>query len=142
MALKVYEPDRVVITLGTILMSGFADGTFVTIDNNEDAFTLQMGTDGDGTRSKSNNQSATISVSLMQSSDTNILMSALHNTDINTPGGDGIVPLLIKDLEGTTLYTAEKAWIKKAPSAEFAREATAREWTIETDKLVRVDGGN
>lgn len=141
MSLKVYEPDQIVITLGTIILSGYADGTFISIDNNEDAFTLQMGTDGEGTRSKSNNQSATITFSLMQSSSVNALLSALHNTDINTAGGDGIVPLLVKDLQGNDLYTAEKAWIRKAPAVEYAREATVREWTVETEKLVRVDGG-
>lgn len=142
MPAKVYNPKEVTIIFGPVIVTGFADGTFLSVDFNEDAFTLQVGTDGEGTRSKSNNDSATIAFTLMQSSDSNDLLSALHNIDKNTPSGDGIVPLLIKDLQGSSLYTAETAWIRKAPTSEFAREAGPREWTIETDKLVAFVGSN
>jgi hypothetical protein len=142
MAAKVYDAKSVIITFGPILVSGFADGTFVSVDQNEDSFTLQMGTDGEGTRSKSNNKSHTITFTLMQSSDSNDLLSAQHNLDLATPNGDGIGPLFVKDLLGRATYLAETAWIRKPPTAEFGREAGPREWTLETDNLVRLDGGN
>lgn len=142
MSAKVYNPKEVVIVFGPIIVTGFADGTFLSVDFNEDAYSLQVGTDGEGTRSRTNNESATVTFTTMQSSDTNDLLSALHQVDKNTPGGDGIVPLLIKDLQGSSLYAAETAWIKKAPTSEFGREAGPREWTIETDKLVAFIGSN
>lgn len=139
---KPYDAKQVLITLGAIPISGFADGSFVKIENNEDAFTLQIGTDGEGTRSRTNNDSATVTFTLMQSSLSNDLLSALHNLDKTLPGGGGIVPLLIKDLSGRSLYLAQTAWIKKRPSAEFGREAGPREWVVETDKLIPFDAGN
>ncbi len=142
MPAKVYNPKDITIIFGPIIVSGFADGTFLSIDFNEDAYSLQVGTDGEGTRSKTNNKSATITFTLMQSSDTNDLLSALHQTDISTSGGDGIVPFLVKDLQGTSLYVAETAWIRKAPTSEFGREAGPREWAIETDNLVAFIGSN
>lgn len=142
MALRVYDPKLVIITLGSIPMSGFADGTFLNVDYNEDAFSLQVGSDGEGTRTRSNNNSARVSISLMQSSASNDLLSALHELDKAAPGGIGAVPLLIKDLSGRSLFVAEKAWIVKAPAAEFGREAAAREWVIETDDLKAFHGGN
>jgi len=142
MPAKVYDPKSVVIVFGPVLVTGFADGTFLSVDFNEDAFSLQMGTDGEGTRSKTNNESATITFTLMQSSQANTLLSALHGLDLLSPSGDGIVPLLIKDLNGDSLYSAETAWIRKRPTSEFGREAGPREWTIETDNLAAVVGGN
>jgi hypothetical protein len=142
MPVKVYNPKDVVIILGSIIVTGFADATFLSVDFNEDSFTLQVGVDGEGTRSKSNNRSATATFTTMQSSDANDLLSALHALDINSGGGDGIVPMLIKDLQGTSLYAAETAWIRKQPTSEFAREAGPREWVIETDDLDALVGSN
>lgn len=142
MPAKVYNPKEVVIIFGPIIVTGFADGTFLSVEFNEDAFTLQVGTDGEGTRSKSNNESGRATFTLMQSSDSNDLLSALHGVDKSTPSGDGIVPLLIKDLQGTSLHSAETAWIVKGPTNEYGREAGPREWVIETDNLVSVTGSN
>lgn len=142
MSLKQYDPKNVLITLGAIPVDGFADGEFVKIENNEDAFTLQVGTDGEATRSRSNNNAAKITITLMQSSLSNDLLSSLHNLDKAVPGGIGCVPLLIKDLLGRSLYAAATAWIAKRPSASFAREAGPREWVIETNELIPFDGGN
>lgn len=139
--LKVYDPSEVLIQFGAITMEGYADGTFVTVDDDEDAYSLQVGTDGEAVRSKSNNRSGTITLTLLQSSQANTLLSAQHNLDRLSSGGVGIAPLLIKDNNGLAIYTAETCWIQKRPSAEFAREATAREWVLRTNNLVSVDGG-
>jgi hypothetical protein len=141
-ATKVYDPASVLMSFAGIPIRGFADGTMVNIEFNEDAFSLQMGTDGEGTRSKTNNRSAKVTISLMQSSDTNDLLSGVHTLDLNSPGGDGVGPLLIKDGQGRSLFLAEKAWIMKSPGAEYGREATAREWVFEMSELIAVYGGN
>lgn len=138
--MRTYDPGQVAIIAGPFNVQGFADGTFVTVEKDEDAFTLQMGTDGEGTRSKSNNDSGTITISLMQSSPSNADLSSLHQADLLN--GGGIFPLMIKDGSGNSLYSAEQAFIAKFPSAEFGREAGPREWVIKTDKLIVFEGGN
>lgn len=141
--LKIYGPDEVSIIFNGILVNeGLADGTFVKIEQDEDSFSLTVGTDGEATRSKTNNRSHTITFTVMQSSDCNDLLSAMHTLDINTPGGAGVGPLLIKDGSGSSIYVAEKSWIQKPPAAEFGREAGPREWTIRTNNLIRLDGSN
>jgi hypothetical protein len=142
MALRQYDPAKVLITLGNDLLSGYADGTFLNVEQNEDSYTLQMGTDGEGTRTRTNNESARITVTLMQSSASNDVLSALHELDKAIGFGAGCVPLLIKDFSGRSIFSAEKAWIVKPPSSEFGREATGREWMIETDKLIGFTAGN
>lgn len=144
MTLRNYDPAQVAIVWGPVgPISGFADGSFVTVEQNEDSFALSIGTDGEGTRAKSNNRSGTVTVVLAQSSPINLLLSAQHNIDINTPAGDAIGPLLIADRSGTSIYEAENAWIRKPPAAEFGRDGAAtREWVFETEELVQLHGGN
>lgn len=140
--LKVYDPSEVLVQFGAITVEGYADGTFVVIEDDEDAYSMQVGTDGEAVRSKSNNRGATITITLLQSSSSNDLLSAQHNLDRLSSGGKGIAPLLIKDNNGLAIYTAETAWIQKRPSAEFAREATSREWVLRTNNLIPIDAGN
>lgn len=142
MTLRTYDPNEVSIIFGGIVVEGFADGTFLSVESNEDAFSLQVGTDGEGTRSRTSNKSGRATFTLMQSSASNQALSALHNLDISTPAGDGIVPLLIKDNSGTSLYAAEKAWIVRQPTSGFGREAESREWIVETDLMIHTIGGN
>ena len=142
MTMHTYSADEVIVTWGEIIFSGFADGTFVTVEQNEDSFALMVGADGDACRSKSNNRSGRMTATLLQSSGTNDLLSAAHNIDIQSPSGDGIKTLLVKDNTGRTLHTAENAWIVKPATTSFARETENREWTLETDNLQSFVGGN
>lgn len=140
---KVYDADQVVMVfMGIPISSGYADGEFLTIEQEAQDFETKVGTDGEVTRSKTNNRHAIIKVKLMQSSDGNEALSAINNVDIAASGGLGIGPMLIKDLQGTTLYTAAKCWIARPPDVSFDRTATAREWTLECAQLLRLDGGN
>jgi hypothetical protein len=131
------------IIAGGVPISGFADGTFLSVENNEDAYSLQVGTDGEAPRSRTNNNSARFTITLQQGSLGNAILSGLHTADKLAPGGVGCFPVLVKDLGGTSLYACEKAWIVKRPGAEFGRESGSREWIIETDNLaIAIDGGN
>ncbi len=143
MALHQYDAKQVIVIIGVVPVSGYADGSFVSVENNEDAYTLLVGTDGEATRSRTNNNSSRITLTLQQGSLSNALLSGLHEIDKNSISGAGCFPVLIKDLQGTSMYAAEKAWIVKRPTAEFGREAGSREWIIETDNLaLAIDGGN
>jgi hypothetical protein len=141
--LKIYDADQVTVILASIpIDSGYADGEFLSIEQDTDDFTDVVGTDGEVTRSKTNDRRATITLTLMQSSGGNAVLSALNNLDVNTPGGAGVGTLLVRDKQGTSLYAASKCWIAKPPTATFGREAGSREWKIRCADLKRLDGGN
>lgn len=142
MAVKTYDPSHVAIWFGTIQIQGFAEDAAISIEHDEDDWSLAIGVDGEGTRSKTSNASATITVSLMQSSDTNALLSAHRELDRLTPGGIGGLPFIVRDRSGSSLYTAETAWVQRAPTAEFSRESTTREWVFRTDNLIALHAGN
>lgn len=140
--LTTYAGDEVLFVFGPVIASGYGPDTFVTVERNEDAFTLQVGADGESTRSKSNNRSATITLTLLQGSAANAQLSAIHALDQATPAGDGVLPLLVKDNSGNSLHLAEKAWIRKAPASAYGRESDVREWVFETANLVDAPAGN
>lgn len=133
MAIKTYDVKKLSIIVGTRPMTGLADGTVVTVRRNEDAFTTQIGADGEGVRSKTNNRSGQIELSLQQGSDDNAFLSEIAIADELANGG--VVPILVKDNLGNSLYAAESAWIKKVPDSEFARETGTRTWVFETAQL-------
>lgn len=142
MGVKNYDPAGMVIVFAGIPITGFADGTYVSVEQNEDSYSLVVGADGEGCRSKTNNRSGRITLTLLQSSAVNDLLSALHNVDINSPLGDGIGPFLMKDITGTTVVAAEKAWIVRQATSTYSRDPESREWIIESDYLVQNVGGN
>lgn len=137
MALHIYDPKDVVLIHDGTQVSGFADGTFVTVEFNEDFYTLQMGTDGDGTRSKSNNFSGRFTFTLMQSSLSNDDLLVKMNADLNADTSKSTsVTIPSQGRDGKALvFSAEGSWIVKYPNSELGREATSREWIIETNEL-------
>ncbi len=140
--LKEYNPSEIAMSFAGIPIAGYADGEFVVIEAESDDFTDVVGTDGDVARARTNDRRGTVTFKLMQTSDTNALLSALRSADLLAPNGAGVGALEVRDLQGTTLLSAAEAWIKKMPQTAFDREIGAREWVIRCAVLEGVVGGN
>ena len=140
--MKIYDADQVSITFGGVLIeSGYADGQFLSIEWDNPQFSDVAGTDGEVTRSKSNDRRATITVSLMQTSDGNAQLAAIAARDRLEPNGAGVAALQVNDRNGNSLYEAAAAWISQTPNVTFDREATQRDWTIRCENLIDTTGG-
>jgi hypothetical protein len=138
--IKTYDPKNISLIVGGKIITGFGDATFITVERNEQAFNLKVGVDGEGARSKNNNKSGKVTFVLMQTSSSNDDMSALAAAD--ELSNSGVVPLYMKDHNGTTLVGALSAWIQKLPNIEEAKEVSMRTWILETDELNMFVGGN
>ena len=138
--MKTYDPKQVQIIVGAHIVSGFAEDTLVTVNRTNDAFTLTMGADGEGTRAKSNDKSGTIQIELMQSSESNAYLSSLMIAD--EVSNSGLVPVLVKDTSGSSLHSAEQAYIQKQPDSAYGKTAQSRVWILVTDNLNTFIGGN
>lgn len=132
MAVKTYDPNGGTLTVGGNIITGFAPDTIVTIERNEAMWSLQVGADGEAARSKSNNRSGRFTFSLMQTADSNRILSGMAFIDETT--GGMAVPVMYK--HGDNIFIAETGWIIQFPSSEFAREAGPREWVVETDIII------
>lgn len=137
---RLFDSDGYFTSFAGIVASGFADGEWFSIERDTPAFSDVAGTDGEVTRSKTNDDRATIKLKLMQSSPVNDLLSALYNLDKNTPKGAGIGPFLHRDTNGSTLFSAEACWISEEPPMKQDRTATEREWTFRVAKLISHHG--
>jgi hypothetical protein len=140
MTLSTYDPKSVLVLVGVLPISGFADATFVEVARETDAFTKKVGADGYTTRTRSNNTSGSITITLMQSSPSNAALSALYLADQGT--NSGVVPITIKDNSGTSLTFAPQSWVRKIPDQAFGLDLNAREWVFDCADLQVFVGGN
>jgi hypothetical protein len=135
-----YDPDEVIVTFAGNILSGFADGTFIEAERNEDGYTLKVGADGEGVRSRNQNRSGLFTLTLQQSSASNDVLSAIAAAD--DLGGPGVFPFQIQDNLGRTLVLGANTWIKKRPKVEYGKEASDRQWVFETVHLDPNVGGS
>lgn len=139
MAVKTYDPKKVILTVGGAPISGYADGTFIKASRLNDTFTSVAGADGEVSRSKSNDKRGEIVITLIQTSLANDILSGIAQIDERT--GLGVVPVILKDLSGlTTLFTGS-AWVKKPADFERGKEIANTEWTLECADLDIFNGG-
>lgn len=138
--MKNYNPKKVSVIVGTRALSGFADGTFVQVAFDNEAFTKKVGADGEVTRSQSNDYSGKITITLDQASDSNDYLSGLAALD--RASGAGVVPVLIRDAMGTTLVAVESAWVQKLADASFSKTSEDREWVLDCAAMDVFVGGN
>lgn len=134
-----YDPASIAASFAGVPLAGFADGTFVAVERNNDSFTLMVGAGGEAARSRSRNSSGKVTFTLMATSATNDLLSAIWRAD--ELSGTGVGAFILKDLNGTTLCAANNAWIMKPPKIEFGKEISTREWVIEAESVYMKSGG-
>lgn len=139
MALKTYDPKLVLVSFGEVSLTGFADGTFVNVSRDEDAFTKLVGAGGDVVRSRNRNRSGSVTVTLIHGAPENDLLAAIAQADELT--GTGVRALMVKEANGTTICAGQSAWIRKSADAEYAKEAGSREWTFDVESLDMFVGG-
>lgn len=137
---KNYDPAKVVVTFAGIPIRGFQEGTFVSVERDEDTFEKAVGATGDVTRVRKRNKAGRATITLQQASPTNDELSARALLDEQT--GRGYGPFMVKDLNGITLAHAEVAWLVKPASIAFASGAEAREWMIDLADVSMTVGGS
>lgn len=125
-----YDPKKVIITFGGVPITGFTDGTFIQVDPNAETWTKSVGADGEVIRSRNNDNTHTVQITLQQSSVSNNYLSTVMTAD--KISGRGMLPLTITDMNGTTLHFWPQAWIQTDPSWGYSKENTERQWTIHT----------
>jgi hypothetical protein len=137
-----HDPASVVFTLGGNLITGFMPGTYLTVERDEDTWTLNVGADGEVARVRNRNKAGRITLTLMQTSQSNAILSALAAQDEAAPGGAPAGAAVVKDLLGTTLLGGDQAYVLKPAASSFGKELEGREWIVVVPKLEGVVGGS
>ncbi len=139
--MRTYAAAEVKTTFGPHSVTGTNDGDFINIEPISDGIVSQAGADGEVVRSMSADQRCRVTITVQQGSPSNDFFSGAYHAD-RVSGGRAVLPLIIRDLRGTTVFAAAKAWVTKLPSSGFAKEAGSREWVLETDRADYHVGGN
>lgn len=136
-----YNPKKNIIIYGAKQLTGFAEDDMITIKPLGDGMQIFSGADGEVGRSIDPNSTYAVTVSLATSSKSNDYLSNCFNKDRKT--GNNMLPLIIKDLSGSTLFFAKQAWIKNFPESKRGRKISNQDWTFNTGQVDDpIIGGN
>ena len=136
-----YNPKMNISIYGAKQLTGFAEDDMITIKPLGDGMQIFSGADGEVGRSIDPNSTYEVTVSLATSSKSNDYLSNCFNKDRKT--GNNMLPLIIKDLSGSTLFFAKQAWIKNFPESKRGRKISNQDWTFNTGQVDDpIIGGN
>lgn len=107
---------------------GYMDGTFIEVEYAEDAVTTHVGSQGDVSLVLNANRMATVTVTLVQGSPTNELLSKFVPSAKRNSLPTG--PFSLTDLNGTTIVSGKDAFIRKTAKVEFGKTITGRQWVF------------
>lgn len=144
MSTKFLDPNLYSVVVAGIPLppNGYAEGSHIKLARDTPAFIDVVGVDGTVTRVRSHDDRATFTLSLMQTSETNAILAALHAVDLGSDNGAGVGPFVLKDRNGLTAHDAAECWISQTPDNEQDKTATSRDWVIRIAKLNSFEGGN
>ena len=130
--LGTYDPKEVTVSISGLNISGFGDGTFVTIARaDNEVYKMHVGAHGESARTKNNNETGTITMMLKQTSPSNKVLDGLKNNPAT-------FPVLVKNNSTSTLIcTSAEAWVGNDPDIEFADEESMVEWVITCSDLLK-----
>ena len=137
---RTFDPKQVIVTFGAHIVSGYAEGTFISIERNGDGFEKSRGADGSIDRINKNAFDYSVTLTIKQTALSNGVLSALFSAD--QLSNNGVLPLSVKDLSGNSVFVAPQAWIMNDPSDEYGDTLASREWKFDTGIASKFSGGN
>jgi len=138
---KTYDAKQVVLTWGGIQLSGFPEGSFINIVKSADNVTRKVGADGHVSRSLNADKTYDITITLEGTSVSNDYISGVRILDDAT--GKGVLPFLMTDLSGSTVFFAESMWVSKDADVDLSNEISENAWAFQTGQVDEYNiGGN
>lgn len=128
---KSYDPALVEVSIGGLIISGFAPGIMVELAPDQQQWQDGTGVDGEAARWRNQNPFDTLTLHLAQTSKSNFILSNLLNADLATQVG--ILPVMIMDNNTSGLkstYVSARGWIAGPPRIVFAGVPNVRQWVL------------
>lgn len=146
--LATFAPNDVIITITQAstgiahVVQGFSEDSIVNIERNAETFTMYTGADNTSTRIYNANKSATLTMSLQQTSASNDILSQLYNNDAASRNSSGLFTISVTDASGRSRYFSDDAYIGVVPNSPFANSMQVRDWVIHAHNMESHIGGN
>jgi len=138
MTVDTYSPSDVKLSFGGYTIVGWEE---ISIERRSPSFIPVAGIRGKHTRVATQDTAATISISLLQTSPSNDILSEVHRQDIIN--GTGRLTLTLKDYSGRSVFSSDEAYILGYPAAGYSSGFEYRVWSVfcQTTSNYKV-GGN
>lgn len=118
------------LIVGDNLISGFAEGSSIEVSPESPGFTDKVGVDGEVTSARSHDKRANMTITLMASSESNDVLSAIYAADRAGINGEGVLSVALVNREGTDEHRASQARIMQGPDVALDAEVGERSWEI------------
>lgn len=125
MTVNTYNPSDVRLTIGGYQLAGWNS---ITISRNRQGFIPIPGIRGKHTRVPTNDTSATITISMIQTSPSHDVMSYIHELDLTE--GTGRLELSLRDASGRSVFNSIEAYIIGYPETVYSDDFEYRLWSI------------
>lgn len=139
MSSKTYSAKHVNCTLATATIKGWGEEDMIEVSRDEGRYVKTVGADGRVSRSFIASTAGTITLTVMQTSEANEVLTGLLLTDETTLKGQFFV--MIRDTIGGSVYQANDAWIQGPPTVTLKKGIEEYTWTIECSDLSMVIAG-
>jgi GTP-dependent phosphoenolpyruvate carboxykinase len=143
-----YAPNQVTVVITqdqsgiAHIISGYSEDSIVSIERSAETFTMYTGADNTMTRIYNANTSATITLSLQQTSASNDILSLLYQNDAASLTSDTMFSIQVKDNSGRSNYFSDNAYVGVVPNSAFSNSMNTRDWVIHAADLQTYIGGN
>lgn len=124
-SVQTYSPTDVKLIVGGYPIAGWES---ISISRTVAGFQTIQGIRGKDTRSRNTKSSAIITIPILMTSDSNDVLSYIHELDLEQ--GTGRIVLTLKDNSGRSLFTSNEAYIRSYPETVFSASAEYRSWEI------------
>lgn len=136
-ALPVYSAREVAVAWGLVNFEGFSEDSIVTFAYNSELTSEMVSADGKLATSVTPDRTGTVTVEVMQTSETNIILSALLAEQNNSDDTSEIYKsdFSVSDPSGSVLCIGRNAYMKKPPEIGLSVETNTYEWTFYCEKV-------
>jgi hypothetical protein len=125
-----YDPNAVEVSLGGLVITGFADGTMVEVAQAADDYETKVGTKGAVGVTRIHNPMREVKLRLLKTSPSNDQLNALRLAGRRL-GSRGFASIFsLRDGSGSAKLTGP-AYVKRPPNQVFSNTAEAYEWTLD-----------
>lgn len=123
--INTYNPSDVSLIIGGYRVFGWDS---ITIQRNSQGYTPYKGIRDKHSRTRNQDTSATLSLSIIQSCPVNDVLSYVHELDLQY--GTGRLEITLKDDSGRSVFSSNEAYITGYPAAEYTSELEYRVWNV------------
>lgn len=135
MAIKVFDPTKIIVTVGGVALEDMSADDAVSVEYSGDVFTFSKGLNGKLAATVNPDKSGTITVNVLQESDNNKQLHSLTGVGTSKVNTKPITITITNALTNKRVVTAANCWLTGAPSISFGSEAGTCQWKFTAESF-------